>query len=171
MEKKSDLDRRKFMEIGIYAITGSIAVVSGTALARFAIGPSLEKKPSKWIAVDLDEAIGDGDGFTRVVLAYQQKDGWLTTTARSLVYVKRVDENHLSAISATCTHLGCIVSWDEAQNRFKCPCHNGVFDANGEVVSGPPPAPLKRHRIKIEGGRVLLETAPIPFEGGLHESV
>ena len=44
MEKKSDVNRRKFMEIGIYTITGTIAAVSGVALARFAVGTSFEKK-------------------------------------------------------------------------------------------------------------------------------
>ena len=54
MEKESDLNRRKFMEIGIYTITGAIAAVSGVALARFAVGTSFKKKRSKWIELDAE---------------------------------------------------------------------------------------------------------------------
>ncbi len=48
MGNGSDLNRRKFMEIGIYSISGTIAAVSGVALTRFSIGPSFKKKKSKW---------------------------------------------------------------------------------------------------------------------------
>ncbi len=171
MSKKSDLNRRKFMEIGIYAISGAIAAVSGTAFARFAIGPSFKEQKSKWIEVELEESQDEGSGFERVVLEYETKDGWLTDNARTLVYVKRVKEDKIIAISAGCTHLGCIVTWDEDQKIFKCPCHDGRFDADGKVISGPPPAPLKRHLAKIEDGVVFLSTRTIPLGGDQDESV
>jgi Rieske Fe-S protein len=136
MSKTSDLNRRKFMEIGIYTISGAIASVSGVALARFAVGPSFNKE-----------------------------DGWLTSTERRLAYIKKVKETEVIAISAGCTHLGCIVTWDEDQNIFKCPCHDGRYDSEGRVISGPPPAPLKRHQAKIEDGKILLSTQLITFGG------
>ncbi|HEY5996413.1 MAG TPA: ubiquinol-cytochrome c reductase iron-sulfur subunit [Candidatus Deferrimicrobiaceae bacterium] len=46
--------------------------------------------------------------------------------------------------SAVCTHLGCIVQWRKDRQDFLCPCHAGMFTADGEVVSGPPPAPLHK---------------------------
>jgi cytochrome b6-f complex iron-sulfur subunit len=54
-----------------------------------------------------------------------------------------------SAFSAICTHQGCIVHWDEKRRTLTCPCHAGVFDANGNVLSGPPPRPLKRFRVAL----------------------
>jgi cytochrome b6-f complex iron-sulfur subunit len=53
------------------------------------------------------------------------------------------------ALSAICTHKGCIVNWDEKRRTLTCPCHAGVFDANGNVLSGPPPRPLKRFRVAL----------------------
>ncbi len=153
------------MEIGIYTITGSIAAVSSVALARFAIGPSFEKEQAKWIEVDSEDVLDEAAGFARVVLEYETKDGWLINNARALAYVKRVNEDEVIAISAVCTHLGCIVTWDEDQKIFKCPCHDGRYDADGKVISGPPPAPLKRHIAKIEDGKILLSTATIPYGG------
>jgi len=168
MSEESRVDRRKFMEVGIYTITGTIAATSSVALARFAVGNSLEKPKSKWIEIDLND---DNNEFSRVVIEYAKKDGWLTTNARSLVYIKRVKKDELIAISAACSHLGCIVTWDEDQKSFKCPCHNGIYDAEGKVVSGPPPAPLKRHKIKIEDGTILLSTETVALGGDSHESV
>ncbi len=171
MNKVSDLDRRKFMEIGIYAISGTIAAISGFVLARFAVGSSLKKEKSKWIEVELDDTQGESEGFERVVLEYEKKDGWLTTNARTLAYVKRVNEGEVIAISAGCTHLGCIVTWNSEQKIFQCPCHDGRYDAEGKVISGPPPTPLRRHKIKIEEGQILLATETVPFGGKKDETV
>ena len=65
MEKEADLNRRKFMEIGIYTITGAIAAVSSVALTRFAVGTSFKKKRSKWIELDSDDLQDADEGFSR----------------------------------------------------------------------------------------------------------
>jgi len=171
MEKESDMNRRKFMEIGIYTITGSIAAVCSLALARFTVGKSFEKKKSRWIEVELDDNAHQNKGFDRLVLEYEQKDGWLTTSAKSLAYVKRVKADEIIAISATCTHLGCIVTWNEEENYFKCPCHDGRFDADGKVISGPPPRPLRRHNTRVEQGKIYLDTETVPYGDYTNERV
>jgi Rieske Fe-S protein len=171
MGNESDLNRRKFMEIGIYSISGTIAAISGVALTRFAIGPSFKKKKAKWIEIELENNPHDSGGFERVVLEYETKDGWLTKNARTLAYVKKNSEHEVLAISAGCTHLGCIVTWDEESKIFKCPCHDGKYDAEGKVVSGPPPTPLQRHKTKVEDGRILLSTETVPFGGDKSERV
>jgi len=60
------------------------------------------------------------------------------------------------AYSAICTHLGCLVKWDEGRKEFLCPCHAAVFDAQGRVVSGPPSAPLAEYRVKEISGKVYV---------------
>jgi len=59
-------------------------------------------------------------------------------------------EKGLRAISTTCTHLGCKVYWEPDNVRFFCPCHNGVFDVNGGVVSGPPPRQLDSYQVELD---------------------
>ena len=61
------------------------------------------------------------------------------------------------ALSLTCTHLGCGVHWEEDEQHFLCPCHGGVFNAAGAVLSGPPPAPLTHYPAVVEHGAVYVE--------------
>lgn len=171
MGNDSDVGRRKFIEIGIYALTAAIALVSTAALALFTIGPSFRKKRSRWVEVKVENPQSERATFTRVVLEYEAKDGWLTAKARRLAYVKRERGGQIVAISAGCTHLGCIVTWDEAEKIFKCPCHDGRFDVDGKVIGGPPPAPLKRHKTRTDNGKIFLATEPLPLGGDKGESV
>ncbi len=62
----------------------------------------------------------------------------------------------VKAFSAICTHLGCIVDWDGKKKEILCPCHAGLFDVDGRVVSGPPPRPLPPHAVKVVDGRIFV---------------
>ncbi len=53
------------------------------------------------------------------------------------ILVKR-GETGFEAFSSVCPHLGCRVHWEAEERTFFCPCHRGVFDADGVAVSGPP---------------------------------
>ncbi len=53
--------------------------------------------------------------------------------------------------SLTCTHKQCTVAWKEKVEQFQCPCHEGKYDREGRVLSGPPPSPLRRYRAEIRG--------------------
>ncbi len=55
----------------------------------------------------------------------------------------------LKAFTAICTHLACTVRYDNETQTIHCPCHNGRFDLAGNVLSGPPPAPLEEYEIKV----------------------
>lgn len=66
----------------------------------------------------------------------------------------------IAAFSAICTHLGCVVSWNDMIGAIQCPCHDGRFNpATGAVVSGPPPAPLPAIPVTVEGDQIFLTEA------------
>jgi Rieske Fe-S protein len=54
------------------------------------------------------------------------------------------DAGTLHAVSATCTHLGCLVSWNGAERSWDCPCHGSRFGIDGDVLHAPATKPLER---------------------------
>lgn len=56
--------------------------------------------------------------------------------------VYRDEQGHLHAVSAACTHLGCEVAWNPAEQSWDCPCHGSRFDTDGAVIRGPATQPL-----------------------------
>lgn len=68
-------------------------------------------------------------------------------------------EEGFKALSAVCTHLGCIVFWNEQRSVIACPCHEAYFSVNGAVISGPPPAPLPAYRVQVEGDQIFVQGA------------
>jgi cytochrome b6-f complex iron-sulfur subunit len=62
----------------------------------------------------------------------------------------------VTALSLICTHLGCTVRWQEGKQQFYCPCHDGRFDRDGDVIAGPPPIPLERLPVKVFPDKVIV---------------
>jgi len=77
---------------------------------------------------------------------------------RDLMLV-RTGEREVKAISTVCTHLGCTVHWDAAQNMFLCACHGGKFAVDGIVKAGPPPRPLDELEFRVDSGNLLIGMA------------
>ncbi len=66
----------------------------------------------------------------------------------------------VNAFSAICTHLGCVVNWNDMIGAIHCPCHDGRFNpTTGAVMSGPPPAPLAPITVSVEGDQIFLTEA------------
>ena len=58
------------------------------------------------------------------------------------------------ALSAVCTHLGCVVQWQAEKGEFLCPCHGGRFAPTGSVLGGPPPRPLESLPVTVDGDQL-----------------
>jgi Rieske Fe-S protein len=71
------------------------------------------------------------------------------------VFVRRTQEG-VTALSLICTHLGCTVQWQPDKQQFHCPCHDGQFDWDGEVISGPPQLPLEQLTTRILADKVRI---------------
>lgn len=72
------------------------------------------------------------------------------------VIVIRKDTGDYVAYTAICTHLDCTVQYRKDYGQIYCACHNGRYDLNGKVVSGPPPAPLAKFEVTIRGDEVIV---------------
>jgi Rieske Fe-S protein len=87
-------------------------------------------------------------------------DGWVRTLETRAVWVVRTGERAATVFNGRCTHLGCAYSWQTAgagrQAHFECPCHDGVFGLDGEVVSGPPPRALDPLPARVENDMLVI---------------
>lgn len=72
------------------------------------------------------------------------------------VFVTNLETGY-KVFSGVCTHLGCIVRWEEQNQRFYCPCHQGKFDKTGKVIGGPPPRPLDEFEVFVENKLVFIK--------------
>ncbi|MDP2996580.1 MAG: Rieske 2Fe-2S domain-containing protein [Bryobacterales bacterium] len=68
----------------------------------------------------------------------------------------RLGDNEWRSFSGVCTHLNCTVQYQESSRQIWCACHNGFYDLNGKVVSGPPPRPLEEFTVRVRGDEVVL---------------
>ncbi len=71
----------------------------------------------------------------------------------------RGEDGSMKAFSSVCTHLACTVTWNPEKKNFYCPCHEGLFDAEGHVISGPPPTPLERFKVEVKGDKAVIGAA------------
>ena len=74
---------------------------------------------------------------------------------KPVIVIRKINGDYI-AFSAECTHLDCIVQYRKDYGQIYCACHNGRYDLNGRVASGPPPAPLKKYGIAIKDNEVIV---------------
>jgi len=71
------------------------------------------------------------------------------------IIINRRDKGYI-AFSRVCTHLGCLVKYDQERRLLICPCHAGTFDLEGNVISGPPPKPLEKFPVSVMGDNIVI---------------
>lgn len=79
-----------------------------------------------------------------------QGEGAIIRQGTHKLAVYRDEHGELHALSAQCTHLGCIVHWNSAERSWDCPCHGSRFDVNGEILHGPAATPLEVQELNPE---------------------
>jgi glycine/D-amino acid oxidase-like deaminating enzyme/nitrite reductase/ring-hydroxylating ferredoxin subunit len=79
----------------------------------------------------------------RAVFDLKPGEGRVVRSGLGQKAVHRDRDGVLRAVSARCTHLGCIVRWNPAELTWDCPCHGSRFEASGKVANGPATAPLR----------------------------
>jgi menaquinol-cytochrome c reductase iron-sulfur subunit len=105
-----------------------------------------------------DLAVGD-----TALVAFQEPSPlpWAGQTALTAAYLRREGPQQFSAFAVNCTHLGCPVNWQPDSGLFLCPCHGGVYYADGTVAAGPPPHQLFQYTTRVSDGGVELLTHPL----------
>ena len=160
--------RRTFLLAAIGTAVAAASSVGAAALA-FVLGPLRRGAAREPVLLDLGpaaafEALRAGtSGPEEVLVERTIEDGYMTRRVKERFAIVRDTgaASGLVALSTTCSHLGCGVSWNAARNAFLCPCHGGVYGPSGAVLAGPPPKPLARLPLAVSGGRVQLDAAAL----------
>jgi Rieske Fe-S protein len=71
--------------------------------------------------------------------------------------LKKTDEGTYLAFVGVCTHLDCNVTYLPNQRKFFCACHDGWYDEKGDNIAGPPPSPLRRLVVRVEGQNMIVK--------------
>lgn len=151
-------DRRTFLSTtssaamagGLLAGYGTLAFMAG----RF-LYPSQGRKMA-WVYVTEADHLKPGE-----TMRYETPAGQTVTITRR---GEAGTADDFLALSSTCPHLGCKVHWEAQNNRFFCPCHNGIFEPSGKAISGPPAEAgqsLPHFAVKIDRGLLFME---VPVE-------
>jgi Rieske Fe-S protein len=152
--------RRRFMTGTVHG--AGMLMTAGFTLPAigFALGPIFHNYTLGWQTVGYPQDFPDNNYIPIVVTT----SPGIGEAGKSTVYIRQRDPsvdklqqtnyNRWVAITSRCSHLGCSVLWVEASERFVCPCHGSVFDAEGVRVSGPAPRPLDRFYTRLFEGQV-----------------
>src|SRR5262245_42534856 len=166
----SDPDRRGFFQrlarwltLGVGVVA---AVVLGLPLVGFFFGAVRKKEPEQWVPLGLAASFPTGE--TRLATFDNPlRQPWDGMTARTGVFVRSqgrdgAGKDQFLILGANCAHLGCGVTWFPESGLFMCPCHGGVYYADGQRASGPPPHGMFLCDWRVRAGRLEIRPPHFP---------
>lgn len=127
------MDRREFLATACKTAAASALWLTASQLT--ACGGETDSS-GRLLVLKAGQSLPDGGkAFT-----YNGEGGWLIKN----------EAGQLVAFSNTCTHMACQVVYSAEAEIFQCPCHGGQYNQQGQVMSGPPPLPLKPFAVQQE---------------------
>jgi menaquinol-cytochrome c reductase iron-sulfur subunit len=139
-----------------WAIGGLVSLGFGIPAVAYLLGPALKTtREETWLSLGASSKVPIGTP-TLFKVTVKRQAGWIMSEEQIATFVLTENGRDFIAMSNICTHLGCRVRWIAEREQFLSPCHNGIFDKQGNVVSGPPPRPLDRYPVKVENGQILI---------------
>ena len=148
------------LSIGLSALSGAII---GIPIVAYLLSPLIQPVPQVWRDLGPVASFPPGQ-TTEHTFEDPSPLPWAGLTAATAVWVRHNSraEDDFTVFAVNCTHLGCPVSWIPDGKIFLCPCHGGVYYADGTVAAGPPPRPLFRYQTRVQNGVLQLKTRPLP---------
>jgi len=134
----TDATRRRVLNWLLNSSFGALAAAVFYPVARFVSPPEMPEADTNLVEAGLSndpELVDKGFKILRF--------------GNDPVILLRSKDSEYRAFAATCTHLDCIVEFHRDENRIWCNCHNGAYDLQGQVLSGPPPKPLQAFRVDL----------------------
>jgi Rieske Fe-S protein len=143
-------------------LNGLVGLVLAVPIVRYLFAPwKKDANYKSWVSLGPIEGFPAGE--TR--LAYYKNpaaDPWDGQTDNVACYVRRESANQFSVFAINCAHLGCPVRWFPQSQLFMCPCHGGVYYADGARASGPPERGLFPYNWQIVAGELKIDAGQMP---------
>jgi cytochrome b6-f complex iron-sulfur subunit len=130
-----------------------LALVGTGAMALAGLGTAITGVRFMWPEVLFEE-----ERRFRIGTPDEIPVGTLVSLPQQKVYIMHAADGFF-AMSATCTHLGCLTQYEKENNRIFCPCHGSRFNTVGEVTDGPAPKPLPRLELALENGLLVVDVS------------
>jgi cytochrome b6-f complex iron-sulfur subunit len=144
LSQSTDARRRSLLQYLTTFFLSLWAVGIGGVVVGFLRTPS----PVRWAGQNIVR--GGEAGSLRV------GEGRLIRHGGAPLYVVRLTNEEIVALSGLCTHFRCVLNWNSQNRTLVCPCHNGVFNATGDVMSGLPTRSLTLYPTEIRRGEILI---------------
>lgn len=159
MTDEHEVKRRDFVNIIVAAFTVLVGLIVGIPAIGYLISPARKvSQDEAWIP------LGRLDGYPLdlpTLFSYTRTkiNGWEKTVSSFGAYVWRSGSGSSDVVvySNMCTHLSCRVTWKDDSSVYLCPCHDGRFNKEGQIVTGPPPQPLYQYETKVEEGTLFIK--------------
>jgi menaquinol-cytochrome c reductase iron-sulfur subunit len=163
-----------WMSVGLSGLAGAVVSVP---ILSYLLSPLIRPSPRMWVDVDDVSAFQPGATVLRSIKEFSPV-AWAGQTAETAVWVRRAapapratgqptaapagqggaSGSDFTVFAVNCTHLGCPVNWQAEARIFLCPCHGGVYYADGSVAGGPPPRPLFRYETRVQGTKLQVRS-------------
>ncbi len=150
-----DMGRRQFMNLLTFGTITGTALGALYPVVKFFLPPTSASSAG---GVTAKDELGN-DVSVKKFLAEHPNEG-----DRALAQGLKGDPTYIVVegneairdygINAVCTHLGCVVPWNIAENKYKCPCHGSQYDSTGKVIRGPAPLSLPLVHATVEEDKV-----------------
>ena len=152
-------ERRGFFNWIIYGLGAAAAALVAIPFVGYLFGS--RKKPDQWLKIGAVDSFLPGE-TNLVTFQNPIRLPWDGIVAHTGVFVRREDKDQFLVFLMNCAHLGCGVSWFPESGLFLCPCHGGVYYANGERASGPPPHGLYKCAYRVRAGQLEIQPPFFP---------
>jgi quinol---cytochrome c reductase iron-sulfur subunit, bacillus type len=144
------------------ALNGLVGIGLAIPIVRYLFAPLRKDSTyNSWVTLGALDQFPVGQ--TRLI-SYKQPwtRPWDGETDDIPCYVRREGSREFKVFAINCAHLGCPVRWFPQSQLFMCPCHGGVYYADGSRASGPPERGLFTYPYKVAGGQLRIDAGQMP---------
>ena len=156
------VSRRWLLFKAAVALNGLVGLALAVPVLRYLLAPwRKDSSYNSWVSLGPIDAFPAGE--TRLA-TYRNPSGnsWDGQTDNVACYVRHADNQQFQVFAINCAHLGCPVRWFPQSQLFMCPCHGGVYYADGSRASGPPERGLFTYKWQIVSGELQIDAGQMP---------